>query len=70
MRLKVPKILRAELTVAAASDHGPLLGSGLLVINPPWPLESELKILLPALTLALRRDLGGSYNLDWLVHEK
>jgi len=70
VRLKVPKILRAELKVAAATDRGPLLGSGLLVVNPPWPLESELKILLPALTLALRRDLGGSYNLDWLVHEK
>lgn len=70
VRLKVPKILRAELSIAAASDRGALRGSGLLVINPPWTLESELKILLPALTLALRRDHAGGFNLDWLVPEK
>jgi 23S rRNA (adenine2030-N6)-methyltransferase len=70
MRLKVPKILRTELKIAAATDQAQLLGSGLLVVNPPWTLESELKILLPALTLALARDPGGSCNLDWLVHEK
>jgi 23S rRNA (adenine2030-N6)-methyltransferase len=70
VRLKVPKILRAELRVAAASNQAPLFGSGLLVINPPWTLEGELKILLPALSLALRRDPSGGFNLDWLVHEK
>jgi len=70
MRLKVPKILRTELQIAGASDQGQLLGSGLLIVNPPWTLESELKKMLPALTLALSRDPGGRFNLGWLVHEK
>jgi 23S rRNA (adenine2030-N6)-methyltransferase len=70
MRLKVPKILRTELNITGASDHERLTGSGLLIVNPPWTLESELKKLLPALTLALRRDPGGHFNLGWLVLEK
>ena len=70
MRLKVPKILRSELQITGASDQGRLLGSGLLIVNPPWTLESELKNLLPALTLALSRDPGGGFNLGWLVPEK
>jgi len=70
VRLKVPKILRAELKITGASDQEQLTGSGLLIVNPPWTLESELKKLLPALTLALRRDPGGHCNLGWLVHEK
>jgi len=70
MRLKVPKILRTELTITGASDQERLTGSGLLIVNPPWTLEGELKNLLPALTLALRRDPGGCFNLGWLVHEK
>ena len=70
VRLKVPKILRTELRITGASDQEQLLGSGLLIVNPPWTLESELKNLLPALTLALRRDAGGRCNLGWLVPEK
>jgi 23S rRNA (adenine2030-N6)-methyltransferase len=70
VRLKVPKILRTELRITGASDQEQLLGSGLLIVNPPWTLESELKNLLPALTLALRRDPGGRCNLGWLVREK
>jgi 23S rRNA (adenine2030-N6)-methyltransferase len=70
MRLKVPKILRTELRITGASDHEQLTGSGLLIVNPPWTLESELKNLLPELTLALRRDPGGRCNLGWLVPEK
>jgi 23S rRNA (adenine2030-N6)-methyltransferase len=70
VRLKVPKILRAELKITGASDQDQLLGSGLLIVNPPWTLESELKNLLPALTLALRRDAGGRFNLGWLAREK
>ena len=70
MRLKVPKILRTELTITAASEQEQLMGSGLLIVNPPWRLEGELKNLLPALSLALRRDPGGGFNLGWLAHEK
>ena len=44
-----PKILRAELIVAPLSDPSRLNGCGLILVNPPWTLESELSVLLPAL---------------------
>ena len=48
-RLGLPKLLRAELTVAALSDASRLNGCGLILANPPWRLAGELAILLPAL---------------------
>ena len=67
-RQGVPKILRAEIRVAAA-DNKSLSGSGLLVVNPPWKLETELQVLLSALAQVLRRDATGSTQLDWLAKE-
>ena len=48
--------LRIELTAAKPDGTG-LAGSGLLVVNPPWTLEAEARLLLPA--LAERLDRGG-----------
>jgi 23S rRNA (adenine2030-N6)-methyltransferase len=68
-RLAIPKILRAELTVAPLSDPSRLNGSGLILVNPPWPLESELATLLPALAALLGRSGKGGFRLDWLAGE-
>jgi 23S rRNA (adenine2030-N6)-methyltransferase len=68
-RLGIPKILRAELMVSALSDPSRLNGSGLIVVNPPWTLEAELKRLLPALLDVLRRDAKARSTLDWLSGE-
>ena len=67
--LGLPKILRAELRVAAPRDKA-LIGSGLLLVNPPWRLETELQVLLPALAVVLRRDREAATRLDWLAAEK
>jgi 23S rRNA (adenine2030-N6)-methyltransferase len=69
-RLAIPKILRAELSVAAACRQDRLTGCGLVIINPPWALERELAILLPALAAVLARDAGAGARLDWLAGEK
>ncbi len=68
-RLGVAKILRAELTVAALSDPTRLNGCGLILVNPPWTLESELSALLPALAGCLARQAKGGFRLDWLAGE-
>jgi len=69
-RLAIPKILRAELVVLPENGENRLSGSGLLVVNPPFKLERDLTLLLPALALALRRDPAGGFRLGWLTHEK
>jgi 23S rRNA (adenine2030-N6)-methyltransferase len=66
-RLALPKLLRAELTVAAPSDPARLNGCGLMLVNPPWRLPDELAILLPALAKILGRAGKGAFRLDWLT---
>ncbi|MGB9370120.1 MAG: 23S rRNA (adenine(2030)-N(6))-methyltransferase RlmJ [Xanthobacteraceae bacterium] len=48
--LSLPHTLQAELSLPGREG---LRGSGLIVVNPPWRLESELAVLLPALYRAL-----------------
>ena len=73
-RLGIGKVLRAELTVAPPGDPGRLNGCGLILVNPPWPLEGELAALLPALSERLGRagkDRNqGGFRLDWLAGER
>jgi 23S rRNA (adenine2030-N6)-methyltransferase len=69
-RLALPKLLRAELTVAAPSDPTRLNGCGLILVNPPWRLPDELAILLPALAKFLGRAGKGAFRLDWLAGEQ
>ena len=68
-RLKIPKTLRAELIVSSVTDDTRLRGSGLIVVNPPWTLADELKILLPALAAILARDGRSGLTLEWLNAE-
>jgi 23S rRNA (adenine2030-N6)-methyltransferase len=69
-KLGIAKILRAELTVSPVSDPSRLNGSGLILVNPPWTLEAELSVLLPALVPLLERQpKGGGFRLDWLRGE-
>ncbi|MBV8837290.1 MAG: 23S rRNA (adenine(2030)-N(6))-methyltransferase RlmJ [Alphaproteobacteria bacterium] len=68
-RRGIARMLRAEVTVAAVRDGEKLAGSGLILVNPPWTLEGELAVLLPALAdiLALEK---ASARVDWLAGEK
>lgn len=68
-RLAPAKALRAEIFVAPLSDPTRLNGAGMIIVNPPWPLESELSALLPVLTSVLRRQGDGGFRLDWLAGE-
>lgn len=54
----IPKVLRAEMHIAAAQADK-LTGSGLIIVNPPWRLQDELKILLPGLLCALQYERSG-----------
>jgi 23S rRNA (adenine2030-N6)-methyltransferase len=68
-RLAIPKVMRAELTVSPLSDPTRLNGCGLIILNPPWTLETELPELLPALATLLGRAGKGASHLSWLTTE-
>ncbi|UVE18300.1 23S rRNA (adenine(2030)-N(6))-methyltransferase RlmJ [Pseudomonas sp. LS44] len=63
-----PKLLRAELYVHPADEAQRLNGSGLVIANPPWGLEEELRQLLPWLAANLAQS-QGDWRLDWLIEE-
>ena len=66
-RLGIAKIVRSELTVAPIEAGAGLSACGMLVVNPPWKLEQELSLILPALVLTLGRNGNGRHHLDWLA---
>lgn len=45
-----------------------LYGSGMFVVNPPWPLPKALEQGLPVLEKALGLDDGAAVTLDFQVH--
>ncbi len=57
--------LAAELRIRTfgPGDRG-LAGSGLFVVNPPWPLESLLRSALPYLAGSLGGDPAASWKLE------
>jgi 23S rRNA (adenine2030-N6)-methyltransferase len=67
-RSGIARILRAELAVDATPAQGPLGGCGLIIVNPPWTLESELAAMLPELVKALG-SRNSNYRLDWIAGE-
>ena len=52
------KCLRVEFSVAPSTSESGLVSAGLLVVNPPWTLASELKVILPELEKPL--GVGGA----------
>ena len=68
-RFGIAKILRAELMIAPLTDPSRHNGCGLILVNPPWTLESELSVLLQALAGILGRGGKGAFKLDWLSRE-
>jgi 23S rRNA (adenine2030-N6)-methyltransferase len=66
--LGIPAMLKAELRVRESFTGGGLAGSGLIIVNPPWGLEAELKMIVPA--LAARLGIGTWGQGWWLVPPK
>jgi 23S rRNA (adenine2030-N6)-methyltransferase len=64
-RSGIEKLMRVELDLGG--DRARLTGAGLLIINPPWRLEDELRVLLPELAHALARDAHPQLRIDQLT---
>jgi len=69
--LGAPNMLRLEIDVGpiAPGPHSPapLRRSGLVVVNPPFGLIEEARILMPWLTKLLTRAGTGAHVVAWLT---
>jgi len=67
-RLAAPNLLRCEVMLGAPNGEAGLAGSGLIVANPPFTLEPELRVLLPALTRVLSAKAAS--RIDWVARAR
>ncbi|WP_172561792.1 23S rRNA (adenine(2030)-N(6))-methyltransferase RlmJ [Vibrio furnissii] len=66
--LGIRKILQIELGVSPDTNERGMTASGMIVINPPWKLESQMQRILPFLKEAIA-PATGHYKVDWIVPE-
>jgi 23S rRNA (adenine2030-N6)-methyltransferase len=58
------KTLRLEFSVAPQAASSALATTGLLIVNPPWTLQGELKTILPELEKPLGQGGAGRFRLE------
>ncbi|WP_293858819.1 23S rRNA (adenine(2030)-N(6))-methyltransferase RlmJ [uncultured Alsobacter sp.] len=68
-RSEIRKVLCIELQVNDRDDSREFSGTGLAVVNPPWPLFEECQTMLPALASILRQGNRAPYRCEWLTGE-
>ncbi|WP_319796812.1 23S rRNA (adenine(2030)-N(6))-methyltransferase RlmJ [Nitrobacter sp.] len=61
---RADKCLRLEFSVAPQTPDGPLTAAGLLIVNPPWTLKAELKLILPELEKPLGHGGAARFRLE------
>jgi 23S rRNA (adenine2030-N6)-methyltransferase len=65
-RLGIARILRAEFSIGPVRADT-LNACAMLLVNPPWTIESELALLMPYLAQVLGQGSAGRYRIDWLA---
>lgn len=63
------KLLLAELSVRPGDAPLGLNGSGLLIANPPWKFDSEIRAALEEVHALLDPQQAGGVRVEWLVPE-
>ena len=66
----IPKILRTELMIRAPSPEPRLDGTGMIIVNPPYTLDDELRTMLPALSKILSEGQNAGFTLEWIRGEQ
>ncbi|MCA0276353.1 MAG: 23S rRNA (adenine(2030)-N(6))-methyltransferase RlmJ [Proteobacteria bacterium] len=65
----IPKIMDIEFYIRPPSPEPRLDGTGMVVVNPPFQLEAELRTMLPALAKVLAEQKGARWSVEWLAGE-
>ncbi len=66
-RLGVPDILRCEMILGTPRSDAGLVGSGLIVVNPPHTLQPDLQRFMPV--IARKLSPAAASRIDWLAEE-
>jgi 23S rRNA (adenine2030-N6)-methyltransferase len=69
LALKLPPTLALELAIAGEGSGLKMRGCGLVVVNPPWQFDREVKKFLPMLAELLAQAPGAGTTMHWLVPE-
>ena len=65
-QLEVKSWLHVSLSVQAPSAEGfGMHGSGMFILNPPWTLHDELKVVMPYLVKLLGQDEWAEFELEY-----
>jgi 23S rRNA (adenine2030-N6)-methyltransferase len=65
----IKRVLRLELQIDTPAPRAPLARCGLVIVNPPFGLEAEAKILLPWLAGVLGRRRQPGFLIERLTGE-
>ncbi|WP_438462031.1 23S rRNA (adenine(2030)-N(6))-methyltransferase RlmJ [Marinomonas sp. PE14-40] len=68
-RTKIRNTLLLELNIRDDNADKGMNGSGMIIVNPPWKLESEAQEFLPVLKALLQEDSKSSFQLRWITPE-
>ena len=63
-RLGCPKMLDVRLKIAEPFPGLGLTETGVLLLNPPFNLKSELDVVMPELVAVLGQDRGASFTIE------
>ncbi len=67
--LQIPKTLLVEINFRAERYGLGIAGTGLIIINCPWQIDSQINSALPWLANNLGDIAAANYRIDWLVPE-
>jgi 23S rRNA (adenine2030-N6)-methyltransferase len=63
------KLLLIELTIRPQDSPLGLNGSGMIIANPPWKFDEEIREALVEVHALLDSERAGSVRVEWLVGE-
>lgn len=66
----IPKVIDIRFEIRPPSSEPSLDGSGMVVVNPPFPLKEELGVILPALSRVLSEPGGRSWRVVEIAGEQ
>ncbi|MBM3340664.1 MAG: 23S rRNA (adenine(2030)-N(6))-methyltransferase RlmJ [Betaproteobacteria bacterium] len=64
----IKKVLQFELRILP-DDASTIPGCGMIIINPPWKFDTEMRTLLRWLWSALSINGAGGVKVEWLARE-